>query len=323
MTRHTPTCARIYNNSHSATLWLADEAGHSLIEYALLLGLVAAALLFASEELHRSLDRSLGGFAAIDSHAEAAVEHGRQTNSGRRRVHQNDAQGDAKGPVAHSLLLTTVAICATGLAWRLRRRQPATIDLLDPSRADEPSLENRANSALFGKRQAILQAVVGNMQSLQDGGLEARHLMSRNSATVSPSAPLAACQKMMAEHRYRHLLVCDESGALLGVISDRDLARARTGRAEDIMTAQPLTVRPSDKICPAITMLLQRRISCLPVVEEGRLLGVLTTTDLLLALQCALQAIDKSACGATLTGERRTRTITEVCRDAQLESSAR
>jgi len=50
-----------------------------------------------------------------------------------------------------------------------------------------------------------------------------------------------------------------------------------------------LTATPDTPLNPAITFLLNENISCLPVVDDGRLCGVLTTTDLVLTLQCTLQ----------------------------------
>ena len=65
------------------------------------------------------------------------------------------------------------------------------------------------------------------------------------------------------------------------------------------MTADPITVTPDSLINPAITQLVNRHISCLPVVEDGRLVGVLTTTDLMLTLQCTLQLLHRVAVEAT------------------------
>lgn len=55
------------------------------------------------------------------------------------------------------------------------------------------------------------------------------------------------------------------------------------------MTSSPRTVAPNTPLSPAITLLIEKHISCLPVVEDERLCGVLTTTDLIITLQCTLQ----------------------------------
>lgn len=76
----------------------------------------------------------------------------------------------------------------------------------------------------------------------------------------------------------------------MGIISDRDLDRA--GRtAANLMTPNPVAIDATMEISPAATLMIYRRISALPVVKEGRLCGLLTTTDLTLTLQCALRVL--------------------------------
>ena len=97
----------------------------------------------------------------------------------------------------------------------------------------------------------------------------------------------------MAEPKKRHLLVCNRAGKLLGVISDRDLL-SRTGKvAADLMTPNPLVVDRDTLLDSAVTILIQKRISCLPVTHEGALCGLLTTTDVMMALQCVAQVIQR------------------------------
>jgi predicted transcriptional regulator len=98
----------------------------------------------------------------------------------------------------------------------------------------------------------------------------------------------------MHDSRIRHLLVV-HGQELQGIISDRDVAE-RTGRtAANIMTRNPIAVSPDTPAIQAITTMLAGRFSCLPVVEDGKLLGLLTTTDLMMALQCTLQLMAQSS----------------------------
>jgi signal-transduction protein with cAMP-binding, CBS, and nucleotidyltransferase domain len=96
----------------------------------------------------------------------------------------------------------------------------------------------------------------------------------------------------MAERQCRHLLVLGH-GCLEGIISDRDLSVRRGQTARDLMTRDPATVDPSTTVFDAVSQMLARHISCLPVVEGGRVAGVITTTDLLMALQCTARLLEQ------------------------------
>jgi acetoin utilization protein AcuB len=90
----------------------------------------------------------------------------------------------------------------------------------------------------------------------------------------------------MRDHRFRHLPVV-EDGQLLGILSDRDLrpvllsptlARARVG---ELMSEDLTTVGPDALVEEAASLLVVKKIGCLPVVADGRLVGIVTETDLL------------------------------------------
>jgi signal-transduction protein with cAMP-binding, CBS, and nucleotidyltransferase domain len=59
------------------------------------------------------------------------------------------------------------------------------------------------------------------------------------------------------------------------------------------MTANPVTNEPKTRASVLVSILLDRRISCLPVVKEGTLVGIVTTTDIAMTLQCTLQLIEQ------------------------------
>jgi len=124
-------------------------------------------------------------------------------------------------------------------------------------------------------------------------------IMSTELVTVHEQAPLDRALALMDEHRLRHLPVL-EGGRLVGIVSDRDLLHATgwlparvheargPGVAEhlphsvgEILHAPVETVAPEAELEPAAARLLHLRVGCLPVVREGRLVGMLTTTDVL------------------------------------------
>jgi CBS domain-containing protein len=106
--------------------------------------------------------------------------------------------------------------------------------------------------------------------------------------SVAESATLKEAAELLDARKVGAMLICNEGGVLIGVISERDIVRAvaRGGAAAlkstvaESMTRQVLTARPSDTIESAMERMTDRRIRHLPVVEGGRLLGVVSIGDL-------------------------------------------
>jgi acetoin utilization protein AcuB len=94
---------------------------------------------------------------------------------------------------------------------------------------------------------------------------------------------------LMASKQVRHSVVVDEQNKIKGVISDRDVLRAlartpdwKTKPVSDIMTHEPFVVHPHTNLADALGQLLDKRINCLPVVDDNeKVCGILTSTDLL------------------------------------------
>ncbi|NIP78608.1 MAG: CBS domain-containing protein [Gemmatimonadetes bacterium] len=114
--------------------------------------------------------------------------------------------------------------------------------------------------------------------------------MTRDVVTVSLEATVANALETIRSNNIRHLPVVD-GGRLLGVVTDRDLRMAldaegraaRDSTVSDVMSAPPVTVDPGTPIETAAGILAERRIGCLPVLEDGELVGILTESDLLRA----------------------------------------
>ncbi len=105
----------------------------------------------------------------------------------------------------------------------------------------------------------------------------------------------------MRDRKIRHLPVVEEGGRLVGILTDRDvrhaalvpalaehltweLRRLKSLRVRDVMTWSVVTTHPEATLAQAGLTMFQRRIGSLPVVEDGRLVGILTETDVLAAL---------------------------------------
>ncbi len=106
-------------------------------------------------------------------------------------------------------------------------------------------------------------------------------LMTRRPITIGPEESVAVAATLLRTCRVRHLPVA-ASGALVGVVSLRDLLAADDQqRIGDIMSKPVQTTRQDVAVEVAAERLLGRRISCLPVVDGDKLIGIFTATDAL------------------------------------------
>jgi CBS domain-containing protein len=119
--------------------------------------------------------------------------------------------------------------------------------------------------------------------------------------SVAPDAPVLEAIRLMAEHSIGALLVM-EGDKLAGIVSERDYARKviLMGRSSvdtpirQIMTAAVITVGPDDSAQQCMQLMTDRRVRHLPVVEGGRVLGMLSIGDLVRAvLQEQAQTIEQ------------------------------
>lgn len=114
-------------------------------------------------------------------------------------------------------------------------------------------------------------------------------LSGKGSAVISiaPQASLAEATRLLAEKRIGALPVM-EGDTVAGVLSERDVihALAAQGAAAldrsvgEVMTAPAVTVGPHDRALAALSLMTQRRIRHLPVIEDGRLAGLVSIGDL-------------------------------------------
>lgn len=108
--------------------------------------------------------------------------------------------------------------------------------------------------------------------------------MSSPVHTVTPATTAAEAAALLRRHRIHHLPVM-EGDRVVGVVTDRDLRSAADEvRVSAIMSRPVVVVSPRTAIDKAARLLFERKIGCLPVIEDGRLIGILTQTDAVSAL---------------------------------------
>ncbi|MGH7265693.1 MAG: DUF294 nucleotidyltransferase-like domain-containing protein, partial [Candidatus Rokuibacteriota bacterium] len=123
--------------------------------------------------------------------------------------------------------------------------------------------------------------------------LSVRSLLRRPPVTCSPGETVAGASRTMAAQGIGSVIVVDPGGQLVGIVTDRDLrgrvlaaGRSADERVEAIMSAPVVSISPEAVVFEALLEMTRRGIHHLAVVEGGRLVGVVSSHDLLL-LQAA------------------------------------
>ena len=120
--------------------------------------------------------------------------------------------------------------------------------------------------------------------------------MKQKVLTLGPEASAFEALRLCRERRIRHIPVVKDE-RLVGIISDRDLRDAspplgdpdrvstmKEIRLEDVMTREVITTHPEDTIVHAAREMYERKIESLPVVDEEKLLGIVTSSEVMRAL---------------------------------------
>ena len=128
-------------------------------------------------------------------------------------------------------------------------------------------------------------------------------VMTRQLVTIGPETSCDKAERLMEEHRVRHLPVVD-AGRLVGMVTDRD-ARSRGGDAvARIMTADPVTVTARMRVEHAARLMLEGHFGSLPVVDGGALVGIVTYTDLLHAFVRVIETATEDRIAIDFAGLR-------------------
>ncbi len=119
--------------------------------------------------------------------------------------------------------------------------------------------------------------------------LQIQQLMNPCVVSIDPGESAALAARLLARHNVGALPVCDASGTLLGVVTDRDIILRCVAAGEDpsqisvraIMSRHPSVVSPGDDPRQAVRLMSGQQIRRLPVVDdEGKVVGMLSLGDL-------------------------------------------
>ena len=122
------------------------------------------------------------------------------------------------------------------------------------------------------------------------------HIMTRHPETIRNDETLAKAKQMMDVAGFRRLPVVRD-GQVVGMITERDL-RAHSGYLEStkvdaVMSTPVVSVGPESTVQEATRLMLHHKIGGLPVVDKGKLVGVVTTIDMLRAFLQVVETDEK------------------------------
>jgi CBS domain-containing protein len=117
--------------------------------------------------------------------------------------------------------------------------------------------------------------------------MKVRELMTKQPTTVQPDATLGQVATLMKQEDCGSIPVV-EGGRLVGIVTDRDIVvrgvaagkDPKTQRVSEIMSADPVAIGPNDDLSDAENIMGDRQIRRLPVVEDGKLVGILVTAQI-------------------------------------------
>ena len=114
-------------------------------------------------------------------------------------------------------------------------------------------------------------------------------IKGRSVITIRPNETVAAAIQKLVDYDRGSIPVCDGKGELVGIITERDIIRkcfARIGaltsiKIEDVMTERVAIGAPEDDLDYAISVMKQKRIRHLPIVDQQQVVGMISMRDLL------------------------------------------
>lgn len=135
-----------------------------------------------------------------------------------------------------------------------------------------------------------------------------RSWMTEKVITITPQTTLPEAQRIMLEHKLRRLPVM-KSDQLVGIVTLGDIREARPSdattlsiyemnyfmdrlTAKDFMTSNPITIAPDATIAETARLMVDHKIGGLPVMDNGRLVGIITETDLCRVLMTQPEGVD-------------------------------
>ncbi|HEY6537765.1 MAG TPA: CBS domain-containing protein [Candidatus Dormibacteraeota bacterium] len=117
-------------------------------------------------------------------------------------------------------------------------------------------------------------------ERLAPGEATVAAVMTRAVITIGPEASVADAADMLHQHHITGMPVLDDHQRVVGVVSEMDVVLKHGLTVAEIMSAEPRTIEEELPLSEAAEVLMAQRIRRLPVIRHGRLVGLISRTDL-------------------------------------------
>jgi CBS domain-containing protein len=129
--------------------------------------------------------------------------------------------------------------------------------------------------------------------------MKAREIMTRDVISILDQATVEDAARILARNRISGLPVVNEGGMLMGLVTEHDLIAKQGRQVTDIMSRGVITVSPDTEVEAVQHLLTNQRIRRVPVVEDGRVVGIVSRSDLV--RQIAMRWVC-GVCGEIVSG---------------------
>ncbi|MEM2906849.1 MAG: CBS domain-containing protein [Candidatus Odinarchaeota archaeon] len=125
----------------------------------------------------------------------------------------------------------------------------------------------------------------------------------RQAKTCPPDMKVSEAAQVMKKERIGSLIVVDSNQEILGLVTERDLVYRLIAEGKnpvnytvkDVMTTDIVTVKPYNTIFEALKLMREKHVRRLPVLKEGKIVGILTEREVVTYILKAKEDIDKTA----------------------------
>jgi len=122
-------------------------------------------------------------------------------------------------------------------------------------------------------------------------------VMNKNVVVAKSDVTIKEASKVMSQYKIGSLIILKDS-EIMGIITDTDIVRALakdmdadTTIMEEIMSKKVVTIEPEKTIEDAVDLMIKHKIKRLPVVEEGKIKGIITATDIIVVEPKLIESI--------------------------------